>query len=391
MKIAFISNYHNHHQKFLSEQLHRITNGKYTFIETSSISRERIKLGWGNDVIPSYVKKNFIDDEAYSMCQDIIDNVDTAIIGSAPYRLIKGRLNRRKLTFCYSERIYKQGFDYIKYPKILFNMFMKYTRHKNLYMLCASAFTAVDYAKTATFLGKTYKWGYFPECKYYDDIDKLIRNKNHSEILWCGRMMQLKHPDDVLRVAKKLKNDGYSFKIRMIGIGEMEDSLKQYVVENEIEDNIEFLGSMSPEEVRSHMEKAGIYLFTSDKREGWGAVLNESMNSGCAVVASHSIGSVPFLVKNKENALVYESGNVEMLYQKVKFLLNNPKIQRSLGKKAYLTIAEEWNSEEAANRLVNLARHIIEGEYAPDIYESGPCSKAEIIRENWFYEENTIN
>lgn len=51
---------------------------------------------------------------------------------------------------------------------------------------------------------------------------------------------------------------------------------------------------MKASEVRSYMEKADIYLFTSDFNEGWGAVLNESMNSGCAVVASHAIGSVPF-------------------------------------------------------------------------------------------------
>jgi hypothetical protein len=37
---------------------------------------------------------------------------------------------------------------------------------------------------------------------------------------------------------------------------------------------------MPPEEVRVHMEQSNIYLFTSDFGEGWGAVLNEAMNSG---------------------------------------------------------------------------------------------------------------
>ena len=34
------------------------------------------------------------------------------------------------------------------------------------------------------------------------------------------------------------------------------------------------------------MEKADIFLFTSDRREGWGAVANEAMNSACALVVS---------------------------------------------------------------------------------------------------------
>ena len=33
------------------------------------------------------------------------------------------------------------------------------------------------------------------------------------------------------------------------------------------------------------MEQADIYLFTSDRNEGWGAVANEAMNSACAMVA----------------------------------------------------------------------------------------------------------
>ena len=62
------------------------------------------------------------------------------------------------------------------------------------------------------------------------------------------------------------------------------------------------------------MEKTGIFLFTSDRQEGWGAVLNEAMNSGCAVVASHLIGAVPFLKKKKKNGLVYSSGDRKTLF-----------------------------------------------------------------------------
>ncbi len=51
------------------------------------------------------------------------------------------------------------------------------------------------------------------------------------------------------------------------------------------------LGAMSPDKVRAYMERADVFLFTSDFNEGWGAVLNESMNSGCAVVASHAMVS----------------------------------------------------------------------------------------------------
>jgi glycosyltransferase involved in cell wall biosynthesis len=99
----------------------------------------------------------------------------------------------------------------------------------------------------------------------------------------------------------------------MIGIGPYLDGTKEYAKKLGVDDLIEFLGSMKPEHVREHMEKSQIHIFTSDKYEGWGAVLNEAMNSACAVVTSHAIGATPFLVQNCQNGLIYESGNVNVL------------------------------------------------------------------------------
>ena len=61
------------------------------------------------------------------------------------------------------------------------------------------------------------------------------------------------------------------------------------------------------------MEKSSIYLFTSNFDEGWGAVLNESMNSACAVISSHAAGATPFLISHNINGLLYTSGDVDEL------------------------------------------------------------------------------
>ena len=47
------------------------------------------------------------------------------------------------------------------------------------------------------------------------------------------------------------------------------------------------------------MEESEIYLVTSDRKEGWGAVVNEAMNSGCAVVADHMIGAAPWMIRQR--------------------------------------------------------------------------------------------
>jgi glycosyltransferase involved in cell wall biosynthesis len=174
--------------------------------------------------------------------------------------------------------------------------------------------------------------------------------------------------------------------MEFIGSGVLEEELKREAAEKGLGGYVSFLGSMSPDEVRNQMEQSGIYLFTSDRNEGWGAVLNEAMNSGCAVVASHAIGSVPYLIRDKENGLVYRSGDVDMLYEKVKYLLEHREYQIQLGQAAYETIVTEWNAEVASERFMILAEHILKGEKRPDLFTSGPCSKAEIIKDNWYGE-----
>ena len=198
-------------------------------------------------------------------------------------------------------------------------------------------------------------------------------------ILWVGRLIELKHPDASITIAKKLKDEGYDFELNILGDGKLRPSLERLVAKYELQSKVQFLGAKPTEEVRKYMEKSNIFLFTSDYHEGWGAVMNESMNSGCAVVASHAVGSVPFLVKDNENGFVYKSGDIDQLYRKVKYLLDNPKERERVGFQAYKTITEQWNPEIATARLFRVIESKINGDN-DEFYDEGPCSIAPIIK-----------
>lgn len=384
MKVLFVSNYFNHHQKFVSDALYSSCDD-YKFIATSKMREERKKMGYSNLDSPKYVL-NFSDGDKSKEFIDISLSSDVIITGSVSERYAPLLRMNDRLIFKYSERVYKNGYQWYKWPFRLYTFYRNYGRFKNTYLLCSSAYTAVDYAKHFTYKNKMYKWGYFPETKRYENVDDLFNKKDPQKILWCGRFIEWKHADHAIEVADRLKKNGYSFQMSFVGVGELEERLKQCVVEKGLGDNVFFLGSMSPQKVREQMEDSGIYLFTSDKNEGWGAVLNEAMNSGCAVVASHAIGSVPYLLKDKENGLVYVSNDVDMLYEKVKYLLENRDYQIQLGRNAYETIVSEWNAEEAAKRFLRLSEEILKGNKNPNLFSTGPCSKAEIIKDNWYGE-----
>lgn len=397
MKVVFVSNYFNHHQAPFSEAMYKLTNKNYWFVATEEMSEERKNMGWSHENVPEYVIKAYESAEKLNYARIKIDNADVVIFGLngwSNFQLIRKRLNEKKLTFRYSERIYKKRFKWYRFPMQAVKLWLVGGKYDSMYMLCASAYAAQDYAKTHSYLNKTFKWGYFPEVKRYDIAELMSRKLSVTSgwkhpkvsILWAGRLIGWKHPDISIQLAASLKEKGYFFRMSIIGNGEMEGQLHEMIRDKGVEDCVEMLGAMSPDDVRAHMEQADIFLFTSDFNEGWGAVLNESMNSGCAVVASHAIGSVPFLIKDGENGLIYESENQTQLEKQVIRLLENADYQRKIGENAYHTIKSLWNADVAAERLNNLCINLLQKKNVQDLFDDGPCSKAEIIKNDWFYE-----
>lgn len=371
MKIAFFSNYLNHHQLPFCKEMYESLENKFVFVATNHVSNERKKLGYKdlNNEYDFVVRAYENEEYAYKLGLES----DVVIIGSAPQKYIRERLKKGKLTLRYSERIFKSYKNFIRnLPSIIKYYFLE---RKNVYLLCASAYSSTDFNKLGLYKNKTYKWGYFPEVKVYEDISKIIEEKEENSILWVARFIDFKHPEIVIKVAKKLKENGYKFSINMIGIGYLEERIKKQIKEDKLEDCVKLLGSMFPEKVREYMEKSEIFLFTSDKGEGWGAVLNEAMNSACAVVTNNEIGSVPFLIKDKENGYIYEYDNIEDLYDKVKKLLIDKELTKELGSNAYSTMLKLWNPKIAAERVIELSECLINNKDF-NKYDDGPCSKA---------------
>ena len=358
----------NHHQMPLSRCLYEILGADYYFISTSEMKDEQKNLGY-KDIAASFIL-HYRDDK--KKCKLLIDNADAVIFGSAPVQLLFNRFRKNKMVFIYSERVFK-GENHAKNLLRFIKWNIKYCgRGNNTYLLCASAFTYGDYMKIGLFKDKAYRWGYFPEVKKLD-IDKIIKSKNKNSILWVGRLISWKHPEYAIKTALYLKKKGYDFELNIIGIGSLDEKIKELISAYQLQENVHLLGAMSPERVREYMESSEIFLFTSDQNEGWGAVLNESMSSGCAVIASDIIGAAPFLIKNGKNGLIYKNGDIKELCKKAEFLLTHNLERIQLDVNAYATMLNEWNPAIAAKRFLVLYECLKNN--CPVKYKEGPCSK----------------
>jgi glycosyltransferase involved in cell wall biosynthesis len=196
------------------------------------------------------------------------------------------------------------------------------------------------------------------------------------EILWVGRLIKWKRPFDALYTVEYLLRRGLNVHLTMIGTGMLESDLKAYVINNDLKRHVDIMGAVDAKDVRRYMEKAAIYLMTSNKEEGWGAVVNEAMNSGCVVYAYYRVGSAPYLIKHGINGKLYTQRT--QLMRQLESDLNHKNILHSMGKQAYQTIFSTWNADVAAQKFVEISSKLINYEI-PVLPFDGPMSNAPVL------------
>ncbi len=385
IQITFASNYINHHQLPFCEALLNTPDIDFTFIQTEPMEKERSGMGWDERLSDLPFVKKYYEDSF--LCQKLLMESDIVIFGACKdEEIIIPRLENRKPVFRYSERIYKEGQWKFISPRGLKKKYHDHIRFNSfpVYLLCAGAYVASDFSLIHAYTGKMLRWGYFPEFIQYSEDDILshkAKSTDKPKILWVGRQIPLKHPENPILAAETLKKEGLDFSMTIVGDGELHDSLTAAVEEKNLTDCISFEDFKSPSEIRSLMLEYDIFLFTSNYIEGWGAVLNESMNAGCAVISSSAVGGAAFLISHQNNGMVYKYNDVNELTSCIRYLIENPQERINMGLEAYRTISEKWNANEAARRLVSMIRGLLnekESVFEP-FDDDGPLSLSPII------------
>lgn len=378
MKIVLFSNYLNHHQIPFAESMNAIDGIEFIFVSVSGVPEFRKKLGYLEYEKPYLLEINK-NNQNKRLALNLAREADVAIF--TPTKMeeyIIPRLQSDKLTFECSERWFKKDFGLNIFSPNLWkhqSLYYRYGRKANLYMLCSSAYAANDYYRLGSFKNKCFKWAYFTDvCDI--DIESILASKRggRMQIMWCSRLISWKHPELAIKVAKRLIKEGYVFDLNMYGNGPLSDTVQAEINKLELTDYIHLKGNARNTEILNAMQKHNIFLFTSDQNEGWGAVANESMSNGCAIIGSSMIGSIPYLVRNCENGMIFKSKNVNSLYQQLKYLLDNPDKCEKYARTAYYDMKKLWSPKVAAERFVTLINNLSNGQETP--FEQGPCSKA---------------
>lgn len=388
MKIVYYNRYILHHLTDLCDELYKLTNGNFYFIETEYLPEMRKNLGYKDESKLRPYCININDSkENLEFALKLSREADIAIIGCGSYRFEEERfLSGNKLTYKVKERLFKKGINTRFREEVKKDMFNKHQKYfdKNLFYLCAGTYTATDLISLGFDKNRIITWGYFPPYRHHN-IDEFENKQPNStfKILWCGRFMSTKVPQIILPALRKIIDCGYDVSLTYLGAIEEQTSknlVDKYVKKYKLEEYVQFISNVESNKVREIMYSHHILAMTSNYEEGWGAVVSEAMNEGCVIVGSAAAGSIGFLIKEGKNGFVFNYRSVESLFltlQKAVSLDDDKFLM--MATEAYKTIECEWNGKIAARRLYySSIKYLETGKM--EFALSGPFSQAPHIK-----------
>lgn len=172
-------------------------------------------------------------------------------------------------------------------------------------------------------------------------IDYPNANKNNSghaiiTFLFLGLITEAKGVFDLINVIVKNK-DRYRNRIRLlIGGNGKTGKLIDLINKNGIRDIVEFLGWVGGDHKTAAFNRSDVYILPSYV-EGSPISILEAMSYGMAVIAT-TIGGIPELVKNKENGLLIEPGNLDQMENALNYFVMNPELIQNYGAVSELII-----------------------------------------------------
>ena len=377
MKLVFISNTFGHYQIPLCQRWNALC--EFHFITTKPMSEATKKLGFTDwaEIYP-YVINAWESDAARQRAAELCLEADVVVAGACDESYIKPRIKENKLTFRFTERIFKKGRKSLLKPKNFSVIYHQHiaNRKKNYYILCTGADAASDFRFIGMPKEKLLRWGYFPEVPALD-MEQVLnwRGENVIQIVWVGRLVELKHPDRAISAARYLKEKGVRFEMKLIGMGPLEEKLRMQIKNDQLEDCVFLTGSMPAEKVREVMKASHIFLLNSDKREGWGAVVSEAMGCGCAAVISDEAGAARVLIRNGENGVFYPCNDEKALQEALYRVASDKAFRERISRNAYTLMREVWNGTTAAERLCRFSEKLLAGAL-PEQPTNGPMSPA---------------
>lgn len=205
--------------------------------------------------------------------------------------------------------------------------------------ICPSEFMEKEISRNSDINGRT--------VTMYNFIDEIkpAGLKCENYVLYFGRYSEEKGISNLVKSAKELGNIPFVF----AGKGELESEVNSA-------DNIENVGFKTGSELRDIIEKALFTVLPAEWSENCPFSVMESQSLLTPVLGA-KIGGIPELIDDGKTGMLFESGNLEELTEKIEYLYCNKELCSEMSE--YCRNINYDTIKEYSEKLINMYKDVM--------------------------------
>lgn len=181
------------------------------------------------------------------------------------------------------------------------------------------------------------------------------------QLLFVGTIEPRKGVMCLCKMADCLVKNGIKFNLTIAGRipdgSSYYQMLKAYIESHQLSSYISFAGRVSNECLQSLYQDADIFVFPSF-HEGYGMVLLEAMSYALPVVAFNN-SAIPYTVREQENGLLANNGDIQDLSAKVALLLTDCVLREKLAEGAVKTYNNSHTVVEFEKEVLDFTENYV--------------------------------
>ena len=189
-----------------------------------------------------------------------------------------------------------------------------------------------------------------------DTVVKLGALRKPARLLYHGRVDSRKGSLDFIRCGARLIAAGYDLTLIVSGIGPDFAATRELAEELKIGTHCIFPGEAPYADAHRRYHEGDIFL-SPTYAEGFSNTILEAMASGLPIVSTKTVGVVDCL-RDGENALLVEPGDLDALTAATRRLLDDEELRFELTRRAYLEVQQKYSWPVVAEQIEGLYRNL---------------------------------
>jgi glycosyltransferase involved in cell wall biosynthesis len=189
-------------------------------------------------------------------------------------------------------------------------------------------------------------------------------NRGHDatpakRVLFLGRTSEAKGIFDVLEATARLRKQGVSLAVDVLGIGEteQEDSqVAEFVTREGIGDVVHFHGIKTGRDKANIMRAAHVFVLPS-RAEIFPVSIVEAFACGLPVIVS-SVGAVTEIVTDGENGYLVSPGDVDSITQRMNLLLTDEELCRTIGARNRRLAEQRYSKDVVIQKMSDILQSV---------------------------------